>query len=191
LASGIAVRLHEGRLALALPVGLHAQTFVVDASSGPGTNYTDLAMAGVSVPDKSTLWIRPGSYQAFAIDGKGLTLVADAGTAVAGTCTVRNTSSSQRVLVHGIDFTAATLGTGLVLHAEDCDGLVVLSELTTPPNPPAEPGPASYWYVPRGLLVGQCEQLVLRACINASVWWSPVCCAARTCKQPPVFRCWR
>lgn len=154
-------------LALALSVGLHAQIFVVDASSGPGTNYTDLATAVVSVPDGSTLWIRPGSYQAFTIDGKGLTLLADAGTAVAGTCTVRNTSSAQRVLVHGIDFTAATLGTGLVLHAEDCAGLVMLSALTTPPNPPAEPGPASYWYVPRGLLAWQCEQLVLRDCTIA------------------------
>lgn len=129
--------------------------------------FTDIPAAVMSVPSGATLLIRSGAYTGFTIDAKGLTLLADAGVSVAGTTIVQNTSPSQAVRMHGIDLTAATLGTGVVLRALDCLGPVVFADLTTPPNPPAELGPASYWFTPRGLVVQNCTQLVVR---NSSIW---------------------
>ena len=42
-------------VALALP----AQTFIVDAASGPGTNFTDLPPAIAAVPDGAIPLVRP------------------------------------------------------------------------------------------------------------------------------------
>jgi len=96
-------------LAVALTTSLLAQggpIYVVDASSGPGTNYTDIQAAVLAVPDGSTLLVRPGTYGTVVIDGKGISILPDpsfAITPVSGALlVVRNTQAHQRVLVRGI-----------------------------------------------------------------------------------------
>lgn len=68
--------MRNGSLAtfLLLAVVAPAQTFVVDASNGPGTDYTSLATATAAAPSGSTLRIRAGSYAGFVIDAKSLAL---------------------------------------------------------------------------------------------------------------------
>src|SRR5437762_9224013 len=39
-----------------------AQTFIVDAANGPGTNFTEIATAVAAVPDGAVLMVRAGSY---------------------------------------------------------------------------------------------------------------------------------
>ncbi|MCA8950523.1 MAG: hypothetical protein KDE27_13545, partial [Planctomycetes bacterium] len=59
-----------------------AQTFVVDAANGPGTNFTDIATAVAAVPDGAILEVRPGEYGVFQIQNKSLTIVGTAGVLV-------------------------------------------------------------------------------------------------------------
>jgi len=80
-----AVVLARSGVPLLLAAALSAQTFVVDAGNGPGTDYTSLAAATAAVPTGSTLRIRAGSFEGFVIDAKGVTLLADAGVVVSQT----------------------------------------------------------------------------------------------------------
>ncbi|MCA8952337.1 MAG: hypothetical protein KDE27_22700 [Planctomycetes bacterium] len=95
-------------LALALP-GL-AQTFVVDVNLGPGFDFQQIRGAIAQVPDGATLLVRSGTYAAFAIDGKGLTILAEPGATVTvtgaagGISSVRNTAASQRTVIRGLRF---------------------------------------------------------------------------------------
>ena len=75
--------------------------FVVDAASGPGTNYTDVQAAVLAVPDGSVLLVRPGTYAPLTIDGKGVTVLAESSFTIGGSLWIRNTLSQQRVLVRG------------------------------------------------------------------------------------------
>lgn len=85
-----------------------AQTFVVDAANGPGTNFTDIAAAVAAVPDGATLLVRPGIYGPFSIAAKGLTLLGGPGVDVTGSgalppaVEVRNTAAAQSVVVSGV-----------------------------------------------------------------------------------------
>ena len=58
-------------LSLVFPAAAPAQTFVVDAANGPGTNFTDLLTASTTVPDGATLLVRPGHYASLVADAKG------------------------------------------------------------------------------------------------------------------------
>ncbi|MCU0865281.1 MAG: hypothetical protein MUC36_15975 [Planctomycetes bacterium] len=84
------------------------QIFVVDASSGPGTNFTSIQAAVLTVPDGSTLVVRAGSYTPVLIDGKGLAILADPGVAVSNSTfgppslEIRNTQLNQPVTVSGL-----------------------------------------------------------------------------------------
>lgn len=83
-----------------------AQTFIVDAASGPGTSFTDLPPAIAAVPDGAILLVRPGSYGPIALDGKGLSILATApgvllapgGTAIH----VQTLSATQAFTLRGV-----------------------------------------------------------------------------------------
>lgn len=79
-----------------------AQTFVVDAANGPGANFTNIAPAVASVPSGSTLLVRPGAYTSFQIQGKGLTVLADAASTSVWGFGVSGTTASQPVVVEGL-----------------------------------------------------------------------------------------
>lgn len=81
---------------------LSAQTFVVDVANGPGTNFTSLPAAVAAVPSGSTLLVRPGSYFRLEIQGKGLTVLADAGATLSFGLSVANTAAGQPVVVAGL-----------------------------------------------------------------------------------------
>jgi hypothetical protein len=106
-------------------------SFVVDPSGGPGSQFTDIQAAVQAVPSGSVLIVRAGSYSPVQIDGKGLSILCDAGAVVGSPTssvigpflTVRNTQPSQVVAVFG-------LGVGAQFHdgilVENATGLVVL-----------------------------------------------------------------
>jgi hypothetical protein len=58
-----------------LAAGASTQTFIVDASGGPGTAFVDLPVAVAAVPDGAVLDVRPGVYTPFAVANKSLTIV--------------------------------------------------------------------------------------------------------------------
>lgn len=48
--------------------------WVVDASNGPGTNFTDLPAAVAASTSGDTILVRPGTYSGFSVAGKALTI---------------------------------------------------------------------------------------------------------------------
>jgi hypothetical protein len=78
--SGCLARSRAGSLAFGLGLalgaaGLPAQTFIVDAQNGAGTNFTDIQAAVTAVPSGATLHVRPGGYSGFSIANKSLTVI--------------------------------------------------------------------------------------------------------------------
>lgn len=100
----------QSLVALFLIASVSAQaSFVVDAGSGPGSQFTDIQAAVLAVPSGSVLVVRAGSYSPVLIDGKALTILCDAGAAIGPASsaigpflTVRNTQPSQLVAVSGL-----------------------------------------------------------------------------------------
>ena len=92
-------------LALLLAAGASAQSvFVVAPAPGPGVFSTDIQPAIDAAANGDLVLVRSGSYSGFTIDGKGVSVVADAGAAVVadGLVTVSHVSVSQRVLLQGL-----------------------------------------------------------------------------------------
>ena len=59
-----------------------SQTFVVDAANGPGTDYPSIVAALAAVPDGAVLKVRAGTYSAFVVAGKGVTLLGEPGAKI-------------------------------------------------------------------------------------------------------------
>jgi hypothetical protein len=117
---------------LAIGAAAAAQTFVVDASNGPGANFTDLPTAVAAVPDGAVLDVRPGSYAAFTIVNKGLSVLFRPGAMVSSAATVAvsvtGTSPQQTVVLRGM-VVDPLLG-GQIL-CTNCLGLVSLANCTS------------------------------------------------------------
>jgi len=114
-------------LALVLATHLTAQTFVVDAANGPGTNFTDLPAAIATVPDGAILVVRPGGYTPFSIDGKSLSILADTSVTVGSigqSCFVRNLQANQQVTLRGMQFLGSITNT--MIRCLDNDGPVLI-----------------------------------------------------------------
>lgn len=60
-----------------------AQTFVVDAANGPGTNFTTIQAAVDAAPNGATIVVRAGAYPGFVAVGKGLGVLCDPGVTFA------------------------------------------------------------------------------------------------------------
>ena len=119
---------------------------VVDASNGPGTNFTSLPTAVAAAGEGDVLIVRPGNYAPTTIDGKSLTLVGRPAYSAAFDLTVRDLSGSQFVAVRNCVATRPLL--------EDCDGPVLLEgdNLVT------------------DLAVNRCKSVVLRSCYVEDVF---------------------
>jgi len=121
--------MHSTFLALSLllcPAAL-AQTFLVDANNGPETDFTTITAAVAAVPDGSTLVIREGVYETFAIDGKSLTLLGEAGAEIdwlGGIYTVElsNTTAAQTIVLRNLDM-------DVNITCSNCAGQIVLEDL--------------------------------------------------------------
>ena len=110
-----------------LTVTAPAQVFIVDANNGAGTNFTDLPPAVAAVPDGATLRVLPGNYTAFALQGKGLRVIAEGVVQVGltlGDIDIRSTAASQVVILRGL-----ILPYGAV-RVSDCRGPVVIEQCT-------------------------------------------------------------
>lgn len=112
-----------------LAAATSAQTFVVDAGNGPGTNYTDLPTAVASVPSGSTLLVRAGSYAGFTLTQKQLAVRGIGAVNVTGTCTVQSTQAPQTVELRGLAWPTSRSGT-TQLACMNCAGLVQLENLS-------------------------------------------------------------
>lgn len=100
-----------GLLAASAP----AQTvWVVDANGGPGAHFDEIRDAVDAAADGDVVLVRAGSYfdDPVVVDGKSLTLVADAPGAarVFNGLRVRNLARRQRVVVVGMSFTPEIFG---------------------------------------------------------------------------------
>lgn len=121
-------RSHALPFLLALPIG--AQSFVVDANNGPGTDFTDLPPAIAAVPDGAVLFVRPGSYGPIHLQQKGMTIAATAPGVVLTPASVpimvTNLAAQQSVTLRGI--TAVPGPTFLIAHVLSCAGPVTIDD---------------------------------------------------------------
>jgi hypothetical protein len=97
-----------------------AGVFIVDAASGPGTNFTSLQTALTTVGDGSTLVVRSGNYGAIDIVGLDVAVLGEPGATVLQ-LGVHNTGSHQRVLVTGL-LVASFVAVGNALGPVVLDG---------------------------------------------------------------------
>ena len=151
--------------ALLLSGSLLAQTFVVDAANGPGTNFTSIASAVAAVPDGATLVVRAGMYADFSVDGKGLTILCDPGvfvgylSRVLYVVMIRNTTPSQTVTIRGMQVLWEGIDIGL------CAGPVDLIDVSVG----AEQGTTTGGF----LTAGTCAQVQLKQCtIDYGCWFT-------------------
>ncbi len=105
-----------------------AQVFVVDIANGPGADFTSIDAAVAAVPDDAVLQVRAGTYPAFAIRAKSLSVLCDPGVSVSSLfqqpVVVERLAAHQRVGIRGLSWSNA-LGPGGML-CQDCAGSVVL-----------------------------------------------------------------
>ncbi|MGE3171994.1 MAG: hypothetical protein AB7O97_05160 [Planctomycetota bacterium] len=113
-------------LAAAIAVGAGAQTFVVDAAGGPGSDFTSLAIAVATVPSGAVLDVRPGSYASFSLSGKALTVLGGAGVQVDEGSLIQSLQPGQAVTLHGLRFRTSSTGVTWGLQLSGCDGPVTL-----------------------------------------------------------------
>lgn len=107
-----------GSLALLALSGLaaaQAQVIVVDAASGPGTDFTDIGPAVAAASDHDTILVRAGAYAPFVVSGKSLVIVADTGAlaSIPGGATstrIADLGASQSVVLRGLSFTSFSAG---------------------------------------------------------------------------------
>ena len=111
---GTARRTTAALMLCALPTAAQGTVWTVDDDGG--ADFLDLPAAISAAGEGDTLLVSAGSYSAFDIDGKSLTLLGDDGPAptVDGTFSVRNLASDQRVVVRHLD-TGTPLAEGAVL----------------------------------------------------------------------------
>ena len=108
---------------------LQAQSnvWVVDAASGPGTDFTSFSAAFAAAADGDIVIVKPGTYFEFlppAVSGKGLTVVAD-GAVTMPPVWIQDVAAGQAFTLRGFG------GTGYV-NLDDCAGTVWLEELVDP-----------------------------------------------------------
>ena len=145
-------------LAASAPFAAAQDVWVVDDDGGPGVDAINV-IAGVSLAAPGDIvLIRSGDYGGVTIDGKGISLVADAGAVVKlkpseasekPGLVVRNVPAGQRVLIFGLGFTNANAVSSIVL--EDNAGSVWLEQCLVGVGRPA-------------VSVADCAAVTLRDC---------------------------
>lgn len=111
-----------------------AQTYVVDAAGGPGSQFTSIAAAVAAVPSGAVLQVRAGVYAPFQIVGKGVTILGQSGVQISDvvfapvTITVSGTSPSQSVVLRDL-FLRVPLGGPHRVECTNCQGPVFIQRL--------------------------------------------------------------
>lgn len=159
--------MHRVLSASLLALGASAQTFVVDASNGPGANFTSIAAAVAAVPTGAVLLVRPGSYGEFRIAGKGLTVLGGPGVDVLQSASafisaieVYQTPANEPVVVRG----CRVVGCPARVQALYCAGEVLLEDITTLASCGGTPADMSTFGVFHS------SQVMLRNCVGYASW---------------------
>ena len=135
-----------------------AQTYIVDAANGPGTNFTDLPAAVATVPDGAVLEVRAGNYSGFAITNKGMSVLFASGARIQSPVStsgplwvdIQGTGPSQTVLLRGLQI-APYVWLSSYWSLSNCQGLVLLKDLSPGGTPP-------------GLMTANCRQVAVARC---------------------------
>jgi hypothetical protein len=102
-----------------------ADVLVVDAAGGPGTDFTSIVAAVAAAADGDTILVRSGSYAAFTVNDKSLTISAHAGATVLvnGRIDVPALGASKFLVLRGL--TTGTPAAGQEgLRLQQCAGAV-------------------------------------------------------------------
>lgn len=128
-------------LALAVAPAFAQSVHVVDDDMP--ADFASITAAIAAASDGDTIVVRDGTYDAFTLDGVGLTIVADAGAQVVVTSvgaapmtTLRNLPAGSKLRLRGIDFLATGndfRGPGLSILS--CDGEVWVEDCLTDTMP--------------------------------------------------------
>lgn len=147
-------------LVLGIASALPAQINV----SGGGAN---LANAVAAAPDGAVLLVGPGTYDGFALAGKGLTILGGPGVLMTGTIQVANTAPHQPFTLHDLTWAAADMPA--LIEIDNCHGIVHLDRIVQPPNVQCLPGSTPVvCYRTWGVDSDGCRRLFLRDCILQS-----------------------
>lgn len=109
-------------LCLALAAPSLANQIIVDASNGPGTNFTDIPPAVAAALPGDVIVVRAGSYNAFTVDRR-LTVVGQGTVVVNGALSFTNLVAGQRAAVVNV------LPSDVVVA--NCQAPVILQDVTS------------------------------------------------------------
>ena len=148
-------------LMLALPCFSAAQTVLVVDKDGGG-DFTETLAASLAAPDGALLLVREGKYGSVVIDGKSLTIVAEAGEEVSlGSVTVHNLAADQHFTCVNIELDPPPATVGAMGFSNN-QGNVWFENLVLPPTTfnPILSGPF--------VSITDCASLVFLSCSFAS-----------------------
>ncbi len=138
-----------------------AAVFVVDVNGGPGVDSTQIDSAIAAALPGDIVLVRPGLYSSCAVDGKGISVIADPVNGIRPTISsvlIRNIPIQQRALVRGFDVTLTVpLSGSIPLEVSDNRGPVVIEDLKTKTLFPTSA-------LPPGALVDDCDRVVFIRC---------------------------
>lgn len=118
-------------LGLVLTATAQAQNlWVVDAASGPGSDFANFPLALASAADGDTLLVRSGSYFGpIILDDLDLSIVADSDAEVdLERLEVRNISAAKTVTLRGLTITSQLFGQQPNLVVADCEGPICIED---------------------------------------------------------------
>lgn len=109
-------------LSASLVTSKEALADVIVVNAAGGGDFTQIQAAVDAAVEGDTVLVKPGTYAAFTINAKGLTVVGDVGTIVVPRATVWNTSSAQTVTLANLKGTGTSSSSGF--NVLNCAGAV-------------------------------------------------------------------
>ncbi len=109
-----------------------ADVIVVDDDGGPGVDATQLQAAIEIAVSGDTLLVHPGNYASSVVQGKGLSIVADAPAVTVRGLSVRAIAEPDAVVLRGLNFAAnpGAIPPEPVLSILNCAGTVLVEDCT-------------------------------------------------------------
>src|SRR5262245_8459089 len=142
-------------------------TWVVDDDGGAGVDFTDLAAAVAAATDGDVVLVRPGSYGAFVLSGKGLRIRGQPSAQVSA-ATISDVPSSSRVLLERLEFPRASLSCAPSLLVSGSRTRITLADVVAT-------GGLNCSYPPGcALLVDSAEAMVLRSNLTGGPGFVPL-----------------
>ena len=123
---GYSVSCHLRRAAQPLAIALLsticlADTILVDASNGPGTDYTDLPQAVQAASHNDLILVKSGGYSPFTT-AKGIRILGlETNVEVSGTCVIQNLHSTRKFVLQRLELSN--------VEVRNCSGHVALSHV--------------------------------------------------------------